>query len=206
MENKLLCTPVLLPFEKEGYTGESHIWHKEGYQLQYDYLISKAAEELGLTPHRLYLVSDEEIREGDWVIYKAAAGNLGVSQCLGIPESFNNDPDYFRIEACTDKSLGLPLIPQSFIEEYVQKQGKIDKVYVKMACYGDLTLSFEQYHEWKPEVINGEVIILPVKDSWSEEEFKSGCLTFMQYWMNLSSSERLAKLDNPIDDWFNKNY
>lgn len=71
----------------------------------------------------LYFTSSEEIKVGDWsiVTYLDTNKQEAVYNTAGgiIAE---------KVIATTDKSLGLPLIPQSFIEEYVKSSGEIKEV------------------------------------------------------------------------------
>jgi len=99
------------------------------------------------TYQHLYILSDEEIKEGDWFIVGKRlvqatlnGGTLGYT-------SFNKvaflwiKPHHKKIIATTDKSLSInknmkldltlisiPRIPESFIESYVKADGKIDEV------------------------------------------------------------------------------
>ena len=87
-------------------------------------------------PKHLYLVSDREIKEGEWnnidkVIQKT---NKRQSEMTN-KELFNYGIG--KIEATTDSCLNLPLIPQSFIEEYVKAEGKINEVEIEMEPFYD---------------------------------------------------------------------
>jgi len=79
-------------------------------------------------PQQLLVLSDEEIKEGDWVI----CINNGVNHYKviqnKIPSAFQDVEGWKKIIASTDPSLGLPAIPQSFIEKYVIANGEIDEV------------------------------------------------------------------------------
>ena len=83
----------------------------------------------------LYLVSHRKIKEGDYYY-----DNLGYPNVKRVNHLHLIQQDYpnnrIKIEATTDEDLAsksnLPLIPQSFIETYVEKQGKIEEVEVEM--------------------------------------------------------------------------
>lgn len=84
----------------------------------------------------LYVISDEEIKEGDWFYYKHFGEDI-IDKTNENTDLVNlNNPDkYFKkIIASTDKSLELPQIPQQFIEQYIEsynKNNNIDKVMVE---------------------------------------------------------------------------
>ena len=107
-----------------------------------DMNVSESQEE----PQHLYFVSNDEIKEGDWVIadyIESPDGNripntlCRVSSCYTESMGFlgkrnvgtNLEQQDFienakKVIATTDKLLGLPQIPQSFIESYVKNPVK----------------------------------------------------------------------------------
>lgn len=178
MENKLLVTPVLLP-------GDGPIFDcPDGMYIRY------MKSQTRMHKH-LYLVLDREIKEGDYYIDTLAKHQkVWKMYPEGIDLSLN---EMRRIEATTDKSLGLPLIPQSFIEEYVSKQGKINKVYIELENAFE-HLSPNDSPIWQVKLDKeDEVIILPVKDSWNREELANAFLAGQHSSLS-------------FDEWFNKNY
>jgi hypothetical protein len=77
-------------------------------------------------PQHIYFISNRKIKEGDHIHFNVGCA-AGIRQ---VDKEDCNDDCCFKIEATTDPSLNLPLIPQSFIEKYVEKQGKIDEVMI----------------------------------------------------------------------------
>jgi len=89
----------------------------------------------------LYLVSNEEIKEGDWWYNE----RIGVGNNWNIVEGFTSE--FKKVEATTDKSLKkiifvdldtkeevkqpLPQIPESFVKYFVKQNGKVDEVEVE---------------------------------------------------------------------------
>lgn len=153
----------------------------------------------------LYLVSEQEIKEGDWYID------------LKNPERawkyYRNDEPWYveeegqknirKIIATTDKSLSLPLIPDSFIERWVRWQGDIDKVRLKMEN------PFENLSPEKPPVWqlaldkNDFVIIFPIEDkTYSRDEVKEIRKEYNKYLIGILNKE----VSLPFDEWFDKNY
>lgn len=104
------------------------------------------------TNQHLYLVSDEEIKEGDWCLLFDDYGNLmsRPQQYLGKNAGHTLNSGLRKVIATTDRSLGeqlskdketaldrlkakhsIPEIPESFIRAYVEANGEIDEVMVE---------------------------------------------------------------------------
>lgn len=127
---------VMLPTKNK-----TNLWQDENNQLHCsianygNYRLNEAVNQ------HLYLITDEEIREGDWIIDgKINRNNHTIFQIRKeqvhaynkIAKIMNESTlKHFivkKIVASTDLSLGLPDIPASFLQEYVKSNGKIDKV------------------------------------------------------------------------------
>lgn len=82
----------------------------------------------GVAQH-LYFISEDEIDDGP---YMRMTGRKFVARrkCCDACKKYTNDMKdiYKKVIASTDASLELPLIPQSFMQQYVAANGKIDKV------------------------------------------------------------------------------
>ncbi len=138
-----------------------------------------------LQPHHLYLVSDEVPVEGDYIIRKDMI--IHLKQVI-IPW----DKKESVVKATTDKSLGLPLIPQSFVQEYAQKQGKINKVRIRL-IKGMVVVNINDQGNYNG--FTGFIEILPIKDSWNREEVRE---------VARLAQNRSAYMS--FDEWFDKNY
>lgn len=98
----------------------------------------------------LYLLSDEEIKEGDWFIGKDLDGCNYVLKCDSIKDAYcytdNKAKGGYgivkKIIASNNPSLNLPQFPSSFLEEYVKRYNskKSLEVEVKYESY------WEDYH------------------------------------------------------------
>jgi hypothetical protein len=89
------------------------------------------------TYQHLYILSDDEIKEGDWCLFKQIIGSeyklckitykFG-NQLTSLLENGNKQEEasqyYKKIIATTDESLGLPQPSQSFIEKFVEEYNK----------------------------------------------------------------------------------
>ncbi len=142
----------------------------------------------------VYLVSDRDIERTDnyWCPY---FGHIYGCDIRGPFEKKTSK----KIEACTDPSLGLPPIPQSFIEEWVKKHGKIKEVYIQATSAGYPTINNE---------FNGEVIILPTNDSWDKQDLKKELNNAYNEGMRVGM-KFMATLEIPnklFNEWFDTNY
>lgn len=95
----------------------------------------------------IYFTSKDEIKEGDWFEL-----NREIFQCKSRDEIRQLSREHEvtqRIEMSSDPSLNLPLIPESFINLYAEKQGAIKEVEVEIGqsvpiTHGD---AFPDYEE-----------------------------------------------------------
>lgn len=146
-----------------------------------------------VTPIHLYITTDEEIKEGDWYIWKIDGGMV-IYQCkltdkedlLRLNTVYKNkakkiiattDPNLFiNIRSHLTSSEGLmvniPQIPQTFIEEYCKAVG-IDKVLVEVEIYDDPNFVEDLNKEMRltPKILNrpklnpdNTIIIHPVEE------------------------------------------
>lgn len=114
----------------------------------------------------------------------------------------NREINCIKIEATTDPSLNLRLIPQSFIEKYVEEGGNIKEVMINLIDNG--------CEEWVGDYYNGKpvwfdrievetrkdntVIVSKIKDSWTREEVIALC-----------KAARSTAGEINIDEWFEQN-
>jgi len=160
---KLKCKVVMLSATKANQP--TFMIHKEsGGSLRY---VNTTA--ITSNNQHLYLTSDREIKKGDWCIYP----NNIVGK-LSHPYDGETLYNSKQIEATTDATLELPLIPQSFIEEYVAKQGKIDEVMIAMDVF-DCTANGVQKTIIDTLTKDDCIIIVPIKESWTREEVIELC-------------------------------
>lgn len=160
----------------------------------------------------LLILSDEEIKEGDWVY--SNKGTLNIQQVS--QKTFHDKRNYGwkKIIATTDKSLGLPEPPQSFITKYVEEYNKGNVITDVMVEYDDFTSNNgvnlnDGYHV--SLVINKDntINIKSIKNSWNIEEIedihvavmKQGCLYEGGKWSD--EHERLVRLE--FNKWKKEN-
>ena len=132
----------------------------------------------------LYLVSNDEIKEGDYFIdYEEAIGRVVKDHITGFIENIQ----YPKIMVSTNSSLNLTLIPDSFIKEYAAKEGKINEVYIDIdPRTNQVVLSDNLDKE--------ECIITPIKDSYTRKEVIELCQRAYFEKFNFTSDANAAFL------------
>ena len=70
-------------------------------------------------PQHLYIISDDEIKEGDWYI---AEGKIYRASVDHMPELYKHS--HKKIIATTDESLNLPQPSKQFIQKYIEEYDK----------------------------------------------------------------------------------
>lgn len=138
-------------------------------------------------PQHLHLVSDEEIKEGDWFYTPKEVGIEGISQ---LTKGYTCFAECKKIIATTDKSLTInikepsindwvlgkfltiPQIPESFVKHFVEKQGNVGKVMVEYEEIGRYQITkWFGTGKFQPKLTkNNEVIISLEEKSYSREE------------------------------------
>ena len=182
MESKMKVKVVMLATEK------SKIYrHDEGFLWCSTTLEYKKTTHA--SPQHLYFLSNEEIQVGD---YYCAIGmrtdKHGINLCdterlkeICNTMSFTTK----KVVATTDTSLNLPLIPQEFIQEYVESNGNIDEVFVEFKIVADDFINGKETEGrgtiWKNELAISKVkdtwnyIIIQSKESWTKDELIKYC-------------------------------
>lgn len=120
-------------------------------------------EKLDWKVQHLYFLSDEEIQVGD---YYTIYDSQSIHKASGMNQTWYNEMCK-KVVATTDTSLNIPLIPQSFVEKYVEKNGVIDEVMIEMVqCF-----SFEKGKRNLPKIRkDNTVIVSKVKNTWTRDE------------------------------------
>ncbi len=145
--NTLTVKPILLPQNKQG-------WNKgDIITITNNQLMIATYDSSGIDNWQtqyLYFTSSEEIKEGDWFIWQSAMhGTFEVHKYhsdagygMKTWTSYNKKDNSSlivnwsgsrgKIVASTDTSLGLPSIPTSFLQQYVDANGAIESVELEM--------------------------------------------------------------------------
>lgn len=167
MENKLLVQVVMLPTKpitQEQVEADNYV---SGYVFRDNRLY------LHGTIVHLYLVSNEEIKKGDWVLIKLD----DKWELQRAVENFPSAPHYKKIEATTDPAFNLPLIRNNFLRQYEASNGSIMEVEIEMeAIHGkNDAIGVATFETVQPKLYSGCVRILP-KTSWNREEVEKEML------------------------------
>lgn len=223
---------VMLPTKEKAtnedisYKGELYLWKNKLYyktDSEYPLLQSKS--------YHLYILSDEEIKEGDWFIQnnKELLQYKRKSNTIGCFFDNNNELQTFhsnkrlKIIASTDKSLNLPELSDTFTKEYIKeynKGNKIEEVLVEYDSelitkneedadyfnYDDGTKLNKNFNKIKVSKDN-TIIIKPIKNNYTKEEVKELCKSAWAagydngYSSHILTSEKLI----PFKTWKKEN-
>jgi hypothetical protein len=128
----------------------------------------------------LYILSDDEIKECDWISDGRSVWH--------IPVTLDGYINLYKIIATTDSSLSpylgndmhageeltikLPSIPQSFIDKYVSEYNKGNKIKEVMVEYINNYDDVEILSDFEEPKLNPDntINISTIKDSWTREE------------------------------------
>ena len=159
------------------------------------------------TNQHLYIISDDEIKEGDWMLDTIQSENPLE---LATKESiyFLNTPEqgWKKIIASTDNSLNFPNIPEEFIKLYIEKynsRNPIEEVEVKYILQHDLrTRDLEKEFEHIPIIDSNNCIsIQSIKDSYTREEVIQ---LLKKYDEEFVTTKKLSSLC--FDKWIEENF
>lgn len=117
----LLCKVLMLPAKL------SHLFKIDGVLHAHPDNSHPNKEDAVCKPQHIYFISSREIKEmkdHDLIIH-----NNSVKHFHSI---LNTTQKLIRIEATIDPSLGIALIPQSFIENFVKEEGQIYRAHIKI--------------------------------------------------------------------------
>lgn len=143
-------------------------------KFDYGLAIAGTDADLGYPAQHLYFISNKEVQVGDWYIAERNTGKK-LSKCCNKHEGMIiSEHGYYpydieeckKVVATTDTSLNIPLIPQSFVEKYVKKNGVIDEVMIEMVqCF-----SFRKVRNSPKIRKDNTVIVSKVKNTWTRDE------------------------------------
>lgn len=141
-----------------------------------------------LKNQHLYLLSDDEIKEGDWFLEKG----LRISV---FPNYLTDTNECKKIIATTDKSLvvskdtgivgieyNLPQPSESFIQKFIYAYNNDDPITEVMVEYNHLQSTTDLNEEWlKVNSSDNTITIRKMKDSWTREEVINLCREAINY-------------------------
>lgn len=160
------------------------------------------------TNQHLYILSNDEIKEGDWCISMNLAYKKPF-QCTNL--LYAKEYNCKKILATTDTSLKLPQIPTTFIQQYIDAYNNgnvIEKCLMKVE-FGEISESyFDGECERLPIHIklneNNEISILPPtvkKQMFSREEVEVLLFNLAEHYAMTSNKQEI----NDFNNWIKEN-
>jgi len=137
------------------------------YDIKKKILYSRNSNALNWSISHLYIISDEEIKEGDWY-YNSSSKTIHQSNGIEIFDYRKDKQVNWKIIASTNSELKeenvlcndipLPRPSDDFLKAFVKAQGKIDKVLVEY---------FEQIPDWEDDLLTPEyeTVLKVVRDN-----------------------------------------
>ena len=123
MGNEKVCKVVMLPTEDTVniFHDGKKMFHSIGLEPQTGHSINSDCNGI-----HIHLLSEDAICEGDWYLQPE-----GLRRSAAKTGTCAFPPNSLKIVASTDPSLGLPMIPESFLKEYVDVNGAIIEVWLE---------------------------------------------------------------------------
>ena len=177
---------VLLPTEKASLLYRIHSRADSKIVLGYG---QDTTKDLSLKPQHLYILSDDEIKEGDWYIHNQS-GTLRASNSNAIPMDAkkivattdfelnkgwikDNDPERLSTHTNIVTMRGIAQPSESFIKKYIEMYNAGTPITDVMVKYNPGYVNPEWNEETLKVAPDNTITIRSVKDSWSREEVKS---------------------------------
>jgi hypothetical protein len=218
-----MCNVVMLSTNKKANLGDMLIDGNRQYIL--GRCTNPNYTATSIKPYALYITSDEPIVESDWYIDDANTVRQAVTS---DSDYWERRPEYKKIIATTDTSLGLPSPSHEFISAYIaayNKEKQIKDVMVeyavdyKMSCKisaeecsklnnGSFGCELCKLSVWIPKKDNQNCItIRKTNDSWTREEVIKLCKNayIKGYEDNASNRDNDEYRVSDIDKWIEEN-
>lgn len=201
--------------------------------LQHDSTTSKGYDQSCVKNQHLYLTTDEEIKEGDWVycptfdIHHQYKSNMtlvdGERKIVATtnPKLWEKFEPVFKgmsgiHEIWKNKVIrkGIPEIGDDFVQAYVREQGMIKEVMLEYEDVGEEDWMGDDYTGepfWNEKIQlalrpNGTVIISPVKQQLFNRQ---QVLSILEHYDRIFKLDTFAYTQAPSfteKQWFDKNY
>lgn len=200
------CKVIMLPTEKAtaGCILADQVMHKLRINIKgEDYQYSPK----NFIPQHLYILSNEEIKKGDWVIDYRTMVPLVHQFSIDF-----KDDKVKKIIASTDPELKLPRPSDAFLKAYCEKGG-IDEVLVEYFGWKDCPKGYSTMEEssWGEKFV-GKLKVVPdntitiksLKDNSNKEELREVLQQFHPSFQIFLQSH-VGNTDELIEQWMEKN-
>lgn len=131
-------------------------------------------------PHHLYIVNDDEIKEGEW-FYSESSNTITQNYKLFIGK--NNIIACKKIIASTDKSLNLSTVSDYFIAYYIEAYNRAKPITDVLVEYENDILKIHS---------NNAIFAKNLKDSWNREEVYDIVNSYLNYLIDPNSNKNLT--------------
>ena len=172
---------VMLPTEEKAIIGQICINSMQMFmwtQMHINQDVTNTLNEYKrINTQHLYILSDEEVEEGDGITYAEAKQILQIK---------THHSDFgLKIIASTDPLLNLPQPSQAFIEKYIAKYNKGNKIEEALIEYCNYWEDYkgritedetkQVYRQFGPKINlkDNTITIKKIKDTWNREEVES---------------------------------
>ncbi len=180
MEKK--CKVVMLATKETNYNNYL-VLNKDNKLCAWD--TTSMGSQITLPPQNIYITSDDEIKEGDWVLWGEKQDQISQATSMDVNLNSSYTKGAFKkIIATTDKSLiplfcktqtkNIPQISQSFINQYIESYNKGNVITEVMVEYEGIK-------------------------EFGIKEYKGNILVFDNTTINLNYNKLKINLDNTIN-------
>jgi hypothetical protein len=107
-----------------------------------------------------------------------------------------------KLIATTDPDFNLPRISEDFIETYCELEGTIKNVYIELARKYAMYKGVEELIGYEGiSVVNGNIVVTPIKTSWDRDEVVSICKDLLDHLgINISRREDKEKFNEWVEE------
>jgi len=157
------CEVIMLPTDK--WSPVVHSTNKYGGLFKSEHY--SPMKDMGDSYQHLYIVSNDKIKEGDWVI----SSTNTIIQCM-YPENIHHK-DIKKIIATTDNSLNQDIIarpyplvysiPQQFIDQYINEYNR-GNIITKVLVEVEMWAHSEENPQWKVKLNQDNEVSILISD------------------------------------------
>jgi hypothetical protein len=137
----------------------------------------------------LYFTSDEPIQKGHWYLHENISKPVKESGLLKWGDDLLKR---FKVIASTDSSLGLPAIPESFLKQYVDANGKIDSMKLETFPWDSLDDNGKVITNHKLKLTDKNEVVVVEATQYLEVQTPAECLKELEQLIQNQTLEDAA--------------